>query len=378
MVVSELTRYQESRKVTVIGMFINSTLALLKILVGIIGGSSALFVDGIHSFADLFSDVMVLVAAKYASKEVDSNHPYGHERIETLATVILSAILIFIAFFITFHTISKWVTGQLIIADKLTLYVVILSILANEGLFRYTMIAANKIDSNLLRANAWHSRSDMWSSLVVLVGFLGSNLGLTWMDALAAIVVSIMIGKMGALWCYRALSELVDTGVEDKLLQSIKRAILRVDGVNHYHQLRTRKMAGKVLLDVHIVVDSYISASEGHNISEHVKKSLVSTVDNIKDITIHVDVNEYHGEAPIVFPSRIEIFRQLRAYISEKSKYCDLYQIEMFVYYYPEQIELYLLVPEHMLQTLNLINVKKFSIDGINSTTVKLFSSSSR
>ena len=378
MAVSEVERYQASKKVTIVGMFVNASLALLKMLIGLVGGSPALFADGVHSFSDLLSDIMVLFAAKHANKGADNNHPYGHERIETLATVILSIILILVALLITYHALSNWFSGDLMIPDQWTIYAAILSILANEGLFRYTMVTANRIDSDLLRANAWHSRSDMWSSVVVLIGLIGSMLGLMWMDALAAIIVSIMIGKMGIMWCYKALSELVDTGVDDGLLHTIEQTILNIDGVKHYHCLRTRKMAGQVVLDVHILVDSHITASEGHYIAEHVRGALTLEIDNIKDITVHVDVAE-HPEQVVdpkdMPPARKDILQQLATYISRKHQNVNLCQIEMFVYYYPKRIELYLLASAKELEVLQLIDVEDFRIDGVGSTTVKLFGS---
>ncbi|WP_192484384.1 MULTISPECIES: cation diffusion facilitator family transporter [Cysteiniphilum] len=376
MAVSEVERYQASKKVTIVGMFVNTILALLKMLIGLVGGSPALFADGVHSFSDLLSDIMVLFAAKHANKGADSNHPYGHERIETLATVILSIILILVALLITYHALANWFSGELMIPDQWTIYAAIFSILANEGLFRYTMVTANRIDSDLLRANAWHSRSDMWSSVVVLVGLIGSMLGLMWMDALAAIVVSIMIGKMGVKWCYKALSELVDTGVDNELLHQIEEIIRNVDGVKHHHCLRTRQMAGQVVLDVHILVDSHITASEGHYIAEHVRGALTLAIDNIKDITVHVDVAEHPEEIvnpEDMPPARKEILQQLANYINKKHQNVDLCQIEMFVYYYPKRIELYLLAPAKELEILRLIDVERFQIDGVRSTNVKLF-----
>lgn len=379
MAVSEVERYQASKKVTIVGMFVNTGLALVKMLIGLVGGSPALFADGVHSCSDLLSDIMVLFAAKHANKGADNNHPYGHERIETLATVILSVILILVALLITYHALSNWFSGDLMIPDQWTIYAAIFSILANEGLFRYTMVTANRIDSDLLRANAWHSRTDMWSSVVVLIGLIGSMLGLMWMDALAAIIVSVMIGKMGVKWCYKALSELVDTGVDDTLLHHIEEIIKKIDGVKHYHCLRTRKMAGQVILDVHILVDSHITASEGHYIAEHVRGALTLAIDNIKDITVHVDVAE-HPEQVVnpkdMPPARKDILQQLASYITKKNQSVDLCQIEMFVYYYPKRIELYLLAPVKALEILQLIDVERFSIGGAGSTTVKLFGSS--
>ena len=253
-------RYQITKKVTLVGMFINSLLAFVKMLIGIVGRSPALFADGVHSLSDLISDVMVLFAAKYANKGEDDDHPYGHEKIETLATLVISALLITAGFMIVYHSLATLISGEYSMPDKFTMYAAIFSIFGNEFIYQYTMRAANKIDSDMLRASAWHSRSDMWSSVVVLVGLIGAFYGFIWMDALAAFVVCYMIVKMGVKWGYSSVAELIDEGVDDDTRKSIKDIIANTEGVEDFHYLRTRKMAGKIILDVHVLVDKYSTA----------------------------------------------------------------------------------------------------------------------
>ena len=362
-VTCEQDRYRESKRVTVVGMFVNSMLAVIKILVGIIGHSSALFADGIHSLSDLLSDFMVLLAAKHAGKVADFDHPYGHERIETLATMALSVMLTVVGVLIAYHAFDSWYHQALGIPDQFTVYAAILSILANEGLFRYTMVTANRIDSDLLRANAWHSRSDMYSSVIVLVGLIGALFGVLWMDALAALIVAYMIAKMGVKWSYKSLSELIDTGVDIETLKKIEAVIENVDGVKRYHCLRTRKMAGQIMLDVHVLVDSHISASEGHAIGECVRTELACNIDNIKDITVHIDVFEHpeHFVDPAKLPpSRSKIIVQLLEHLKLKNNQTVRFDAnEMLIYYDPDKIRLYLLVKEPKLK--ELLCTKQFS-----------------
>ncbi|MED7820327.1 MULTISPECIES: cation diffusion facilitator family transporter [unclassified Francisella] len=286
-------RYEITKKVTIVGMIINALLAISKTIVGIIGRSPALFADGIHSFSDLLSDGMVLFAAKYASKEEDHNHPYGHERLETLATLVLSCLLIVVGFMIVYHSLNDLISGDYSTPDKFTIFAAIFSIVGNEFIYQYTMRAANKINSDMLRANAWHSRSDMWSSVVVLVGLIGAFLGFAWMDAIAALIVCYMIVKMGVKWGYSAVSELIDEGVDDETRKNIKTIITNTEGVEDFHYLRTRKMAGKIVLDVHVLVNKFSTASEGHYVAEIVKSNIYHNVENIKDITVHVDVTNH-------------------------------------------------------------------------------------
>ncbi|API86673.1 cation diffusion facilitator family transporter [Francisella uliginis] len=303
-------RYEITKKVTIVGMFINTLLAISKTIVGIIGRSPALFADGIHSFSDLLSDCMVLFAAKYANKGEDHNHPYGHERLETLATLVLSSLLIAIGFMIVYHSLTDLISGDYVTPDKFTVFAAIFSIIGNEFIYQYTMRAANKIDSDMLRANAWHSRSDMWSSVVVLIGLVGAFLGFAWMDAIAALVVCYMIVKMGVKWGYSSVAELIDEGVDDETRKNIKTIITNTEGVEDFHYLRTRKMAGKIVLDVHVLVDKFSTASEGHYIAEIVKSNIYHNIENIKDITVHVDVTN-HEDSVIKLenfePSRKEI-----------------------------------------------------------------------
>lgn len=335
-------RYQITKKVTLVGMFINALLAISKTLIGVIGHSPALFADGIHSFFDLLSDFMVLFVAKYANKGEDNNHPYGHERLETLATLVLSGLLITIGFMIVYHSLGNLFSGKYVIPYKFTIYAAILSILSNEFIYQYTMRAANKIDSDMLRANAWHSRSDMWSSVVVLVGLVGAFLGFAWMDTIAAFIVCFMVVKIGIKSVYSAVAELIDEGVDNQMCQDIKVIITKTQGVEDFHYLRTRKMAGKIILDVHILVDKFSTASEGHYIAEVVKSNIYHNIYNIKDITVHVDVTNHESgviKQENFEPSRIEILTKIKEFFAENNIDENvILDKKMLIYYFDDEI----------------------------------------
>ncbi len=340
-------RYQITKKVTLVVMFGNSLLAFVKMLIGIIGRSPALFADGVHSLSDLISDVMVLFAAKYSNKGADDDHPYGHERIETLATLLISALLISSGFMIVYHSLATLISGEYSSPDKFTMYAAIFSIFGNEFIYQYTMIAANKIDSDMLRVNALHSRSDMWSSLVVLVGLVGAFYGFAWMDAIAAFVVCYMIMMMGVKWGYSSVAELIDEGVDEETRKSMKDIIANTEGVEDFHDLRTRKMSGKIILDVHVRVDKYSTTSEGHYFAEIVKSNIYHNIENIKDITVHVDVTD-HEDGVVKLenfePSRKEIHKVIMDFLAEynldKSVLLDK---KMAIYYVDDivQVDLY-------------------------------------
>lgn len=286
---SQNDRYSQAKKVTLIGALINAILGFVKLIGGYLFHSHALVADGIHSFSDLFTDVMVLFASKYGSADADETHPYGHQRIETAATLLVSLLLILAGFGIAWDSIDELMKGKHVLPDWLTLPIICFSILANELLFHYTQLIGRRINSQLIIANAWHHRSDAASSIVVLIGLIGSLAGFTYLDALAAVLVGLMIVKMGWDYGWNSVKELVDTAVDSELLLQIEQVIQQVDGVQKIHQLRSRFMGSDVLIDVHILVSPQISVSEGHYIAQHVHRALVDQIASISDVIVHVD-----------------------------------------------------------------------------------------
>jgi len=334
-------RSQKAQKVTVVGAVINAFLGVLKIVIGAVGQSSALVADGIHSLSDLFCDALVWGAAKFAHVDADDNHPYGHRRFETLATFALGVILLVVGLSIALVALMHIVHGHEEYPDAYTIVAAVISIAANEWLFRYTLKAGNDIDSDLLRANAWHSRGDMLSSAIVLVGLIGSLLGWPVLDSVAAIVVGLFIIKIGVEWGWRAVSELSDEGLDAATLAQVKKVIVETEGVRRMHQLRTRKMAERVMVDMHVQIDAYISAAEGHYISDCVRFNLMSNMPSIKDVTVHVDVDDDdhpYSMPPAIQPTRSAI---LAACLPAWEKVVAKDQIhDVVIYYFEGRIEL--------------------------------------
>jgi cation diffusion facilitator family transporter len=308
-------RYKETRKATLVGAGANIFLAAAKIVFGFTGHSQALIADGIHSLSDLLTDLLVILAAKFANLKADDNHPYGHERIETAATVALSLMLIIVGVAIIYDGISDLLHQNY--GDTphgYVLWIAGLSVIVNEGIYRYTRLVARKIKSDILHANALHSRSDAASSVVVLVGVAGSIMGFIYLDAIAAIIVGCFIIKMGAQIGWQNISELVDTGVEHNVLEQIKTVITEVPGVQAIHMLRTRKMAGRIMIDVHLIVPEKVSVSEGHHIGDRVLSALYEKINGVQDVTVHIDSenDELYSEcAPL--PLREHLIPQLMA-----------------------------------------------------------------
>lgn len=307
------SRYRETVKVTLIGSVIDLLLGVAKIVIGFTAHSQALIADGIHSLSDLVTDGIVLYAAKHSHQEADEEHPYGHGRIETLATVGLGIALTAVAIGISidaidrlFHPEALWMPGMwaLVVAG--------ISIVSKEAIYHYTMHAAKKFRSNMLKANAWHSRSDAISSVIVLVGVAGSMAGLNYLDAVAAVGVAFMIAKIGWDLAWHSLRELIDTGLEPEKVEEIRKSILNVDGVKTLHILRTRLMGGDALVDVHIQVDPQLSVSEGHQISETVRHSLIKEYDEVSDVMVHIDPEDDEIHAPNAgLPLREALLKEL-------------------------------------------------------------------
>ncbi|MCG8038418.1 MAG: cation diffusion facilitator family transporter [Candidatus Thiodiazotropha taylori] len=283
-------RYEVSRKAAIVGAVTNSVLAVLKILFGWLGHSQSLIADGIHSLSDLLTDALVIFAARHANEAPDEEHPYGHGRFETVATLVLGGFLITVGVGIIWDAVERLFSPEdLLQPEMLTLYVAAFSILANEALFFYTRHLANLINSDLLKANAWHHRSDSVSSIVVLVGIGGTILGLPYLDAIAAVLVGLMVVKIGWELGWQATHELADAGLEQESVAEIRKVIASVSGVNSVHMLRTRKLGGHALADVHVQVDPWLSVSEGHRIAEVVQYGLIDRVDLLEDVTVHID-----------------------------------------------------------------------------------------
>ena len=307
-------RHQAINRVTLWGVFVNLVLSVAKLAGGAIGQSQALLADGLHSLSDLASDAMVFFAAKHASEEADEEHPYGHARYETIATVALASLLVIVGLGIAYDAIASLVAEEAIAKpDILTLWIAAFSILSNEGLYHYTRLVGKRIRSNLLLANAWHHRSDAVSSIVVLVGIAGTQLNMPKLDAYAAIVVALMIVRIGFKLGYDSVQELVDASLPPELVENIRRKILAHEGVRELHMLRTRRMGHHALVDVHILVAPRLSVSEGHHISETVEQMLIDSFDEINDVTVHIDPEDDLKEARSMhLPLRNELIPALK------------------------------------------------------------------
>ncbi len=353
------TRYQSVKRVTIIGAFVNLFLSIIKVAAGFLGHSHALIADGIHSFSDLLTNGLVLVAAKYGSGSADDDHPYGHARIETIGSLALALFLLLVAFAIVWQAVTSIIAvHDFTKPDGYVLGFAVISVFANEVIYRYTLHVGKKVKSDLLIANALHSRSDSASSLVVVIGIGGSLLGFVYLDAIAAIVVGLLILKMGWQIAWNNVKELIDTGLEPELVQHINDVIMQVSGVVSVHELRTRRMAGRTLLDVHIMVDPDISVSEGHHIAECVMYHLKKTIAELEDVVVHIDSeNDETYSSTARLPLRTALLNEVEPLWQQLPGFKQRRDIKL--HYFAGRIKIDIVLPLNVLNEVDLAHLQQ-------------------
>ncbi len=300
---------QAATRVTLIGALLDLVLGVAKIITGLAANSLALISDGVHSLSDLFTDAFVLIITHISHAEPDRDHPYGHRRFETMGTIALGIVLFAVASIIAFDSIER-LGGDSAppIPGWIGLMVAVISIVSKEWIYRYTKRVAELINSSLLLANAWHSRTDSFSSIAVLVGILGAMLGYPVMDSLAAIFVALMIAKIAWDLISSSLKELVDTALPKDKVNAIYAHINQLDGIVDVHELRTRQHGGRSFVDLHVQVNKRISVSEGHFLADYISGSMKKAFPDISDIVVHIDPEEdLEHDNIAALPKRAEV-----------------------------------------------------------------------
>lgn len=321
-----------AKRVTLVGAVWDCLLGIAKIIAGYFSQSQALIADGIHSLSDLVTDVFVYFASSNARQGPDENHPYGHLRFETVTTVFLGIVLIVVALGIGYESISSQTQAQF---TWYGLAALLATIVIKEAIFHYTKKAGEEIQSKLLIANAWHSRSDALSSVAVLVGLIGVYFGYAWADMVASIVVALLIGKMAISMIWENLAELVDTAPDPKLIAQIKETANSLKNVMAPHDVRARSMAGKVYLDMHIHVPSYASVSEGHYLGDLVAYTIKKAHPQVADVMIHIDTDDkvqtdsFHNVSDkkpphLNLPARHQVMADLGFLLRQHKEYLDI------------------------------------------------------
>ncbi len=268
----------------------NTVLSFLKLAAGVFAHSGAMVSDAVHSFSDVFSTIIVMIGVKAAQKESDREHPFGHERMECVAAIVLSVVLLITGLMIGYEGIQKISTaaeGNLQTPGLLALAAAVISIAVKEGMYRYTSAAAKRIDSNALMADAWHHRSDALSSIGALIGIGGARLGAPVLDPIASLVICLFIAKAAFDIFKDAIDKMVDQSCDNETENAIRACALRHEGIAAVDQLLTRRFGNRIYIEMEVSVDGRLSLDEAHEIAEQVHDDIEREFPKVKHIMIH-------------------------------------------------------------------------------------------
>ena len=272
-----------------LSVVVNVVLTLLQIVTGLWAGSQALVADALHSLSDLIADFVALLARRHSHKAPDDDHHYGHQRYETAASLALGLLLLGAGASMLLGAGNKITSATpLAPVHQAALWVALLTLLSKELLFRYMLKIATEVKSSMLVANAWHARADAASSLVVALGIAGNLAGYTWLDPLAAALVGFMVGKTGWGFAWDALHDLMDRAADADTVAAIRATLLATPGVQGVHDLRTRRMADQIQVDVHLEIDGNLTVHQGHDIAAAARLRVMSS-QPVLDVMTHID-----------------------------------------------------------------------------------------
>ncbi|MBU4310047.1 cation diffusion facilitator family transporter [bacterium] len=287
-------KYKKGEKGTRIGILVLLLLALTKGIVGHWGDSRALLSDGLHSFSDVLTSVVVLIGLRIAKRPPDKTHPYGHGKAESIAAKTVAIILILIGTHFGIDNLKTIFTKTLVTPGMITLWIALIAIIVQELLFRYKFRIGKKIGSSAVIADAWHHRSDVFASLAAMIGIGGARLlGWRWLDPLAGVVVCILIMMVGIKIFLTTTGELMDATIDRRIRERIEKEALRVKGVKRVSSLRARRSGLDIFVDLEIEVDSRLTVEKGHAIAVQVEKKILREVEQVANVLVHV--NPYQG-----------------------------------------------------------------------------------
>ncbi|PRD70258.1 cation-efflux pump [Malikia spinosa] len=282
-------RIAAATRSTWVSVGVNLVLTLLQILAGIFSKSQGLIADGIHSLSDLVADFVVLLAGHHSRKDADADHPYGHHRFETAASLVLGLLLLAVGLGMLWSAVHKLESPETVPeVHVLALWVAGGALISKELLFRYMLTVAKRVKSSMLVANAWHARSDAASSLVVGIGIIGNLAGYPILDPIAALIVGAMVTKMGWGFSWEALHDLMDRAVDEEEVAAIRQTLLDTPGVEGVHDVRTRKMGDMIVVDAHLEVDASLNVEAGHDITVEARNRVLQR-HRVLNLMTHLD-----------------------------------------------------------------------------------------
>lgn len=283
---------QVAMHVSWVSIAVNIALSLLKLIAGLLANSGAMISDAIHSASDVFSTIIVMAGIRIAGKRADADHPYGHERLECVASIVLSMVLFATGIGVGLDGISKIQnadTVALAIPGALALVAALVSIAAKEWMYHFTKRAAKQINSTALLADAWHHRSDALSSIGAFIGILGARMGFPILDPVASLVICCFIGKAAYDIFHDAMSQMVDKACDERTERKITVAALQVSGVERIDLLRTRMFGARAYVEIEISANGDLTLVQSHAIAEQVHDAIESAADAVKHCTVHVN-----------------------------------------------------------------------------------------
>jgi len=287
--ISATDRAAAAARSTWVSVAVNILLSCTQIVVGILAKSQGLVADGIHSLSDLVADFVVLLANRQSKKDADHDHQYGHQRYENAASLILGLLLLVVGLGMLLSAFGKLEAPESIQKVHIeALWVAGVALAAKELLFRYMLVVAKRVKSSMLVANAWHARSDAASSLVVGVGIIGNLAGYPILDPIAALIVGLMVAKMGWSFGWTALNDLMDRAVDQEEETAIRSTLAETPGVNGVHDMRTRKMGDMIIVDAHLEVDATMSVKAGHDIAVMARQRVLQH-HRVLNVMTHID-----------------------------------------------------------------------------------------
>jgi cation diffusion facilitator family transporter len=282
-------RAAAASRCTWVSVGVNIVLTAIQIVVGVLAKSQGLVADGIHTLSDLVADFVVLFAGHHSKKDADEDHPYGHQRFETAASLVLGALLIAVGAGMLWSAVHKLEDPSTVpTVHVAALWVACGALVAKELLFRYMLATAKRVKSSMLVANAWHARSDAASSLVVGIGIVGNLAGYPILDPIAALIVGFIVAKMGWGFGWDALHDLMDRAVDEEDVKAIRGTLLGTPGVQGVHDLRTRKMGDMIVVDAHLEVDASITVEAGHDIAVAARQRVLQR-HRVLNLMTHLD-----------------------------------------------------------------------------------------
>lgn len=283
-------RVKVATRVSVLTVIVNIFLSVIKVIIGLVGHSSSIVADGIHSMTDVFTTVIAFVGVRLSAKKADEDHQYGHEKFEPVMSKVLATVLIVTALLIGYNGIKNMFNVEALVKPSvLNLFAAGISIVTKEWMYHYTVKAANKINSGALKADAWHHRSDAMSSIGSLIGVGGAILGFQFFDPLAAVVIAVIILKVAVDIYLKSVDEVMDKSANDETIQLIRDTATAVDGVLSIDLLLTRQHASVLYVDMEIGVKGDLTLWKAHDIAEEVHEEIEKHIPTVKHCMVHVN-----------------------------------------------------------------------------------------